>query len=391
MTAQVSAGRVSFNALLLSADGTGIRTLILGLLGGFKQIHPPEEFVVYLRQGLGADPELPRWRGCRYVEIPRTRSLVGRVAAELLLLSRYDRDLGVRVAYSPTSYLPLGQSVPAVATIVDLVWRLVPADVPIVRRLSLRFRMESSLTQAAGLVAISESVRGEALAAFGNRLKASIRVLPLGVDGRFFDVERNGVKRGETLILASGGTDSRKGVDTLLDAVAALPVSLARRIRLVVTGPREERRVEELLQRTDGWLRERIDFPGFVSIQELMHLFSQADLFVYPSRYEGFGLPVLEAMAAGIPVICSDLPVLREVGGDCVSYFPVGSAAGLAQRLLRVLTNEPIRANVVADGRAKAREYTWERTAGILLEVLRSVRGEMNPCPSSSSPLGREG
>ncbi len=353
---------------------------MLGLLRGLGEICPPEEVVVYLREGMEGDPELPRWPGCRYLPVPGTRSKAGRVMAELAGLSGLDGRIGADLSYSPTSYLPLSPRVPSVATVVDLCWRRMPETVPLVRRLSLRLRMRPSLKWAAGLVAISEEVRRDVLALYGGRLRAPIRVMPLGVDSRFLEIPEGRPARSpdpesghQMLIVSSGGTDPRKGIETLLDAFTALPVAFCLRTCLTILGPRDPRRVERLLQRIDPARRARVTFPGFLPIDEVLRLFARADLFVYPSRYEGFGLPVLEAMAAGIPVVCSDLPVLREVGGEEASYFEVGASSRLAEKVVELLASRAAAATAGESGRERARTFTWRRSASVLLEVLREV------------------
>ena len=372
--------RVSFNALLLTDRSAGLGTLILGLLQGLQQTASPDEVEVLVRPGIPHALRLPQWDGCRYHEVRAARTMVGRVAMELVGLPAYDRHFEVDVAYSPTSYLPLNQRRPAVATLVDFSWLRAPETLPSLRRVSLRLRMERSLLRAAGIATISETMRRDLLVRYGTRLHQPIRATPLGVDQRFFRVRegaipdpraRRGIRTG--VILASGGTDRRKDVRSLVRGFALLPDALRRSHHVVIMGYAEPGCVREILREMDGGLQERILFTGFIPLAETLAWYSAADLLVYPSLDEGFGLPVLEAMAAGIPVVCSDLDVLREVGGDVAVFVPPRSPSILAQVMERLLTDRPLRDEKILRGRERARSFTWQRCAETLLGLLRQV------------------
>ena len=366
----VAAMRVSFNALLLTGQSAGLGTLTLGLLQGLQAAECLEEVVVLVRPGMCQALHLPRWERCCYHEVPAARTKAGRLAMELVGLPAYDRKFQVDVAYSPTSYLPLNQRRPAVATLVDFCWLRAPETVPFLRRLSLHLRMERSLLRAAGIATISHSMRKDLLARYGARLHQPVRAAPLGVDQRFFRV-RDGTTRDPrdrlgirgSVILASGGTDPRKDVQTLVRGFALLPDALRRNHHVVIIGSADRGSVRLILGKPDGGVQERVVFTGFIPLAEVLEWFSVADLLVYPSLDEGFGLPVLEAMAAGVPVVCSDLEALREVGGDAVSFVPPRSPVILADAMECLLTDRSLREQRIQEGRERARSFTWTACA----------------------------
>jgi alpha-1,3-rhamnosyl/mannosyltransferase len=377
--------RFSFNALLLRSDAAGIGTLIRGLLHGLGDVGASHEWVVYLRPGVSKAVELPRWEGCRYVEIPGARMKAGRVAMELFGLPAYDRRFGVDVAYSPTSYLPLTQGVPAVATVVDFCWLRVPHAVPGWRRLSLRLRMERSLLRAAGIATISETMRRELLARYGAQLRAPVCATPLGVGPAFFAARalpQTGARArygaAGTLILASGGTDPRKDVESLVRACKLLPREILQDARVMVIGPRSRRAEQAILSAVNEEVASKIRFTGFIPLAEVLELFACASLFVYSTLDEGFGLPVLEAMAAGVPVVCSDLEVLREVGGDTVIYTPMRDPAALARMMLIPLLDRALAEDLAARARERAATFTWARTAERLLTLFAQTLAGMD-------------
>jgi glycosyltransferase involved in cell wall biosynthesis len=161
-------------------------------------------------------------------------------------------------------------------------------------------------------------------------------------------------------LLFVGETDERKGIDTLVVA-ARLLVACGIDVACVIVG-----RVVGPLPAADG---VRMHVLGHVDDATLTALYGACAAFVYPSRYEGFGLPVLEAMAAGAPVVASDGSSIPEAGGDAALYAPPGDAAAFAAALGRVIRDEPLAAAMRERGRARAATMTWSRAARQLVEV----------------------
>jgi glycosyltransferase involved in cell wall biosynthesis len=136
-----------------------------------------------------------------------------------------------------------------------------------------------------------------------------------------------------------------------------------------------------------------------VSDGELKALYQHASCFVFPSLYEGFGLPPLEAMACGCPVIASTAPAVREVCGDAALYFDPHSSEELAARLREFFTDASVRPRLVAAAETRTREYDWARNAAMHLQLLRELLGRApsiaaaaaNPVPSSTPDTGRAG
>jgi glycosyltransferase involved in cell wall biosynthesis len=132
----------------------------------------------------------------------------------------------------------------------------------------------------------------------------------------------------------------------------------------------------ELRTRADALgIAEDVRFPAWVSSEELEGLWSIARAFVFPSLYEGFGLPVLEAMARGVPVACSNASSLPEVAGDAALLFDPHDEAAIAAAISRLLSDESLRARLRALGAAQAQRFTWERTARLTLESYARALG----------------
>jgi alpha-1,3-rhamnosyl/mannosyltransferase len=172
-------------------------------------------------------------------------------------------------------------------------------------------------------------------------------------------------------VLAVGTLEPRKNLPRLVQAYATLDPELQSRHRLVVVGAL-------------GWeagptlnalrsLGERCTMLGFVSDDALEELYRRCAVFCYPSLGEGFGLPVLEAMAAGAAVVTSNVSSLPEVGGSAAEYVDPTDVASIAAGLRRVLCDDSLRARLSRDGVARAAEFSWESFAERVLEVLQSA------------------
>jgi glycosyltransferase involved in cell wall biosynthesis len=166
---------------------------------------------------------------------------------------------------------------------------------------------------------------------------------------------------GGPFILSVCTLDPRKNLDGLLRAFARLVAEHRVPHQLVLVG-RPGWKDQALRALTAAlYVADRVVFTGYVSDEQLVQLYNQADLFVYPSKYEGFGLPVLEAMACGVPVVTADRSALREVAGDAASLVDPDSDSALAAGMLRVLTDAMFRQDLVARGLARSREFSWDR------------------------------
>jgi glycosyltransferase involved in cell wall biosynthesis len=292
------------------------------------------------------------------------------------LLSKLEAD----VLLSPANRgLPLVAPCPMVLVLYDVAeWdrTLVPAPEG---SAATRFAYSNavSLSRAARIVTTSEHSAG----AIRRRLgidEDRIRVVPGGLEERFLadpgiDAvsrarERYGVIPGS--ILHVGSLQARKDLPTLVRAVASLPASVAPRLVLAGSGPEEEslRSMARMIGMAD-----RLHLAGFVDDADLPAVYRAASVVVLAGTGEGFGLPVLEAMAAGTPVLAARAGALPEVIGRAGRLFPAGDESALAMHLREVLGSRDEAARMSAEGRAHAATYSWDRAAREIEIVLREA------------------
>ena len=284
------------------------------------------------------------------------------------------RAAGADILHVPGFDAPARAPCPVVLTVHDLIGVLFPQNLPLVSRLYWSRWLPFTLRFAAAIVADSEATRRDILRL--TKTRARIEVVPLGVDPAFapplperIDAVRAHYGLTEPFLLSVGTLEPRKGLDTLVEALALLEG----RPRLVLAGrvgwywDRVAARIARL------GLAARVQWLGYVPDADLPALYAAAEAFVYPSRYEGFGLPVLEAMACGAPVVTTTAAALPEVAGDAALLVPPDDPPALAAALDRLITDVDLRADLARRGRDRAARFTWERTARETLAVYRAV------------------
>jgi glycosyltransferase involved in cell wall biosynthesis len=246
--------------------------------------------------------------------------------------------------------LPLRPVGATVLTVHDLSFERDPGLMPFKDRLVFKRTVPRSARRAGRVIAVSERTRDDLIELY--RIpKEKIRVIPHGVDPAFVP----GVGTGERYLLFVGAVQRRK------DPWAALEAAQDVQLPLVIAGPEREPALAAELRRRGADLR------GYVEKPELAELYRGAVCLVVPSRYEGFGLPVLEAMASGIPVVAARDPALMEVAADAAVYADQGDLAGA---ILRAVER---RADLRAAGLARAAQFSWAETARRTVEVYREL------------------
>ncbi len=177
---------------------------------------------------------------------------------------------------------------------------------------------------------------------------------------------------GRPYLVAVGNVKPHKGLSILLQAMQAPAL---RDLRLVLIGRADGlRTVDSQALRLAMALGERCTWTGPINDIALRSWVSHARALAFPSLYEGFGLPPLEAMAAGVPVVASHIPPVAEVCGDAALLVPAGDAAGLAEGLARMISEDPLRIRTISAGRTRARQWTWAATARETWAALESAR-----------------
>jgi glycosyltransferase involved in cell wall biosynthesis len=363
--------RIGVNALYLIPGGVGGTEIYLrALLRALAAIDSVNRYFVFTNRETGADlvPEAANFK--RVPQGVRAVSRPARILWEQAVLPLAAAHLRLDAMLNPGFTAPLFCSCPQVTVFHDVQHKRHPEyfrwfDLPF-----WRFFLYWSARRSNRLIAVSDATAADLLRFYPRTPKNKIRVVPHGVDEQFAMVSVR--RRPEKFLLAASTLHPHKNLDGLLRAFA-----IFRRphpeFRLIVcgmhgffTGPLHELRAQL-------GLTEAVEFPGWIPRQQVYDLFARAWAFVYPSRFEGFGLPILEALAAGIPMACSDIEPLATLAGDAAVKFDPDDAEAMARAMESIAMDDALRARLAEAGPRQAAKYSWEAAARGTLEALTEV------------------
>lgn len=375
--------RIGFNAHLLSfAPGyrrAGVSQYTEQLLRLFatETLAPDDALSVFV----GPDERARAWMpardnlSCHPSRLP-TGAAPGRILWEQVVAPVATKRAHIDVLFCPVNVVPLAGLVPSVVTVHDVAFLAYPAAFHASKRRYLSLMTRLSVHRARRVIAVSAHTKGDLVRRFGVA-PGKVAVIPEAMDRRFRpanDADAPAQFKAahhlpERYILFVGTLEPRKNLRRLIEAFAQI-VRHEADVALVVVG-------------ASGWLTsdlaplvhrhgltDRVVFTGYVVDEELPRWYQAATLFCYPSLYEGFGLPVLEAMACGAPVVTSNTSSIPEVAGDAAVLVDPTDVAALADALQALLADAPRRAEMRRAGIERARGYSWERTAAATYAVL---------------------
>ncbi|MHB9053012.1 MAG: glycosyltransferase family 4 protein [Thermoleophilia bacterium] len=290
-------------------------------------------------------------------------------------------EAGCQIFHTPHVVAPEDLGCPLLVTAHDLIPLLFPGTVPLRYRRTSRILLDNAIHRADHLITTSSASR-DYLKQYFKLSDRDISLIPDGVDGSFFyrrgkeeiDEVLNKYRISSPHILWLGSCMPHKNVEALVEAFAALPSQFSG-YRLTLAGKQAGRHWQKINRKiTEAGLADSVSLPGFIDDVDLPALFSSADLFCFPSLYEGFGLPPLEAMACGTPVLCSNLTSLPEVVGDA-GVLTGPEAGSIKAGMISILGDARLRQDLAKKGVERSRAYTWEKTAALTLEVYGELLG----------------
>lgn len=371
--------RVALNAQLVSFDDSyrnaGISRFIYTLLEGLAALDSGQEYTVFMHPkeaDWASDASLARAAHLRLMAPARwgAGGPMRRITWEQFALPGVLRKLGIDVFHAPANILPARLPCPAVVTVHDLAFMRYPQFFRPSRRLYQRRLTARSVTRATQVVAVSESTKRD-LVELMRVPEERIHVIYPGIAADFQPVGdpkalarfRAKHELPDRYLLYLGTLEPRKNLLTLVEAYARLRGQLADAPPLVLAGAKGWY-YEPLFSRVRALGLERVvTFPGHVAREEQPLWYTGAELFVFPSLYEGFGLPVVEALACGTPTITSNVSSLPEVAGDVARQVDPRNAEALAHLLREVLADGDARHRMARAGPAWARQFSVARMA----------------------------
>jgi glycosyltransferase involved in cell wall biosynthesis len=310
------------------------------------------------------------------VTVPvHARNRVQWVLGEQTLLPALARRAGVDLVHSLASTAPLWGRFRRVVTVHDLIYARFPDAHAGLRDKAMRVLVPSAARRAHRVIADSQSTRDDLVELVGLPAER-IDVVPLGLGAiRRGEPTAEALLRerlrlgGRPVVLSLSAKRPHKNLLALIGALARIPEH--ERPVLVLAGYPTDHEAQLREHARSLALDDDVRFPGWLSEADVEGLWAIAKAFVFPSLYEGFGLPVLEAMARGVPVACSDASSLPEVAGDAALLFDPRDEQAIATALQRLLGDGALAGRLRAAGYERARQFTWERTARATIDSYR--------------------
>jgi glycosyltransferase involved in cell wall biosynthesis len=366
---------------LVPGETGGMEVVARELIPALAAAAPPGMRVTaFVNREAAAERDAPWGGAVRAVTVPvNARNRVQWVAGEQVLLPVLAARAGVDLVHSLASTAPALGRFRRVVTVHDLIYARFPETHAGIRDLGMKALVPLAVRRSHRVLADSHSTREDLIELIGAPAER-IDVVPLGLGSvrREQPLSERDVRArlglGERGVLLSlSAKRPHKNLLALLGAFARLPA--AGRPVLVLPGyPTDHER--ELRERARALgIEDEVLFPAWISPAELEGLWALADAFVFPSLYEGFGLPVLEAMARGVPVACSNASSLPEVAGEAALLFDPRDEAAIAEALQRLLSDRALADRLRVLGVQRSREFTWERTARLTLESYARALG----------------
>ncbi len=354
--------RIGIDGSLLYGNYSGVEYAIWNLLKSLAKMDDDDEFIVYVPHDFRSNVEFPsNWRFVR-ARFDGEQKLL-RVLWQQLVLPRLMQKDKLDVFHAPAYVMPLRSPVPTVLTVYDAIAFTHPQFCTRANRLHYRRIMPPSLQKARRVIVPSQAIHGDLVNVL--RVPAEkIQVIPLGVEDIFFEEPSRERQRAiqeayqlpDRFFLFVGNIEAKKNLSVLLKTPRSLPLVMAGHNAAHFPLPMTD---------LDRGL-------GYVPRKDLPALYALATAFVFPSHYEGFGVPPLEAMACGTPVIASTGGALPEVVGKAAMLASPDEPSEWAVAMQLIIKDAGLRERLVRLGRERARQFQAERTARATLEVYHS-------------------
>jgi glycosyltransferase involved in cell wall biosynthesis len=374
--------RIGVNALYLIPGGVGGTEIYLrNLLDALARAAPEHDFFVFTNAETGTDIAA----GMHVLTQPvRAVNRAMRLVYEQTELPARAHALRLDCLFNPGFTAPVARACPNVTVFHDLQHKRHPEhfrwfDLP-----AWRLFLWASVKRSQILIADSEATAAD-LRRYYRVPDDRIRVAPLGVEDRFFAIAKE--RAPEPFILCASTLHPHKNLNRMIRAF-----DLFRRrhpeYRLVITGVRgfETHAIERLV--AELGCGDSVEVTGWIERERIFDLFRRAAAVVYPSTFEGFGLPVVEAMAAGVPLACSDIEPLRSMAGEAALRFPPDETEAIDAAMERLVSEPDTFAALTATGRERASHFTWESCARKTLDAIYAAT-EAGPRAESLRPSSR--
>jgi len=366
--------KIGIDAQMLCGVVTGIERYASEMVHEFFQANPQAEFFLYSPKSLTID--VPSRANIKVREANVTRR-AGKTLWSQTQLPYWANQDNLDVFWGPTHRLPrlLSNKVARVVTIHDLVWKHAGETMPHINRLAEQCLMPDAIRLADRIMADSHSTADAIVTEFPwarervrvVHLGATVLPAPLGFN------ELRALKIDRAYFLFVGTLEPRKNLRRLLEAYASLDDAIKKQTLLVIAGGKGWGNVDLVSLIQSLGLNESVRLTGYVTEQQLSTLYAHARFLAMPSLYEGFGLPLVEAMSFGTPVLTSSCSSLPEVAGDAGILVDPHNTNSVASGLLQMLKDDALRNELAVRAKVNVARFSWEKAAKETMKIFQEA------------------
>ena len=373
--------KIAIQAADLDAERIdGTRVYILNLLKYFGTLDQSDVFFIYHKQHFNPELQPPTFSNYQIKKI--TFPFFWTQIRFCLAINQDKPD----ILWMPMHNIPVFKSkkIKAVVTIHDLAFKHFPEMFTKKELVKLNFLTGMAIKKSDGIITVSKSSKKDILKFYPQIAEDKIKVIYHGFDSLVFNQTRD-LKAEQKIkeefkirgdyILYVGAIQPRKNLEVLIEAFQKLKsVEKYKNLKLVLAGEKAWLWENIFKKINKSPCKKDILTPGKVNFENVGHLMRGASVFVFPSLYEGFGIPILEAMASHIPVICAHNSSLPEVAGEASLFFQGDSSSDLSAKIKTILENENLRKRLVEKGQEQIKKFSWEKCAQETLDYLKSLK-----------------
>lgn len=365
---------LAIDAHMVGERETGNETYIINLIQGLLRQFPEHNYHLFTCHKADLTRHLPANSGAKLVDVPPNPLI--RIPFVIPRALQKNQAQLLHVTYIAPPSLPC----PVVVTIHDISYSLFPEFFSLRDRLILSMLVPLTARRATAIIASSKKTRDDLITRYGIS-QQKITVTHLSFNKRFQTLNKAEAEEfvaihyniRQDFILTLGNLQPRKNLPRLIEAYARLKRAKKLNLLLVIAGQAQWRESEIYQTIKDAGVEQEVIFTGYIPHEHLPWLYNAASFFVYPSLYEGFGLPPLEAMACGTPVICANTGALPEVVGKAALTFNPYNLDDMTQKIFIMASSDELRSTLGLKGLQQAQQFSWDKTARETMALYQEI------------------
>jgi glycosyltransferase involved in cell wall biosynthesis len=359
----------------LNYSGSGVYTLISGFIQELAKLNYQHEIILFTEPSQTI-PYLLDNTKIKIIPIqPRANSFIGKFIWDHIAIGNACKKFNIDVLFSPTHVRPIYSPCPTVVQVLDMMYHKFPEYWNWFDREYFKILITLLTSRASRISALSENTKNDIISIL-NVDENKIEVIYPGTPPRFEKVKkeesaniREKLNISKPYIFSNGSFHPRKNLSSLVETFESIGKDIEQDLVIKVSRNWQDNKLKYRIESSP--LRDRIKvFEAYFPIIDLVHLYNQADFFVFPSLYEGFGFPVLEALACGCPTIASNVSSIPEVTGDAALLVNPRDKISLAEALLELSNSEELRSRLASRSLLQAKKFSWSDSAEKTIDLI---------------------